>query len=57
MAVVVDIEAEVAEVVEEDTTEEGEDKDVIIHTDVMIMEVDDTLDILGDMMIAMVCYF
>ena len=52
MAVAVDIEVEVAEV-EEDITE-GEDKDVIIHTDVMIMEVDDTLDILGDMMIVMV---
>ena len=42
---VVDIEVEVAEVVEEDTTE-GEDKDVIIHIDVMIMVVDGTLDII-----------
>jgi len=46
VAVVGVIEAEV----EEDTTE-GEDRDVIIHIDVMIMVVDDTLDILGDMMI------
>ena len=42
---------EVAAEVAEDTTE-GEDKDVIIHTNVMIMVVDGTLDIiLGDMMI------
>ena len=41
----------VAEEVEEDTTE-GEDRDVIIHTNVMIMVVDDTLVGIGDMMIA-----
>ena len=47
VAAVVGIEAEV----EEDTTE-GEDRDVIIHTDVMIMVVDGTLVGIGDMMIA-----
>lgn len=40
-----------AEEVEEDTTE-GEDRDVIIHIDVMIMVVDDTLVGIGDMTIA-----
>ena len=48
MAVVV-IEAEAEAVVD---IEEGEDKDVIIHTDVMIMVVDDTRVGIGDMMIA-----
>ena len=47
---IIEVEEVAAEVAEDIT--EGEDKDVIIHTNVMIMVVDGTLVGIGDMMIA-----